>query len=96
MKLTVAPYAQRDLQSIYNFIAENNEERAWSFVLELLDKADRLLEYPRMGVKIKEDTPNDRELHHKGYTLAYRIKPDEIVITEVCKQVKKYRRYGVK
>ncbi|MFZ2450043.1 MAG: type II toxin-antitoxin system RelE/ParE family toxin [Methylovulum miyakonense] len=63
-KLVISPQADRELEEIAVFIAEDSPARAILFVDELLDSVqNRLTEYPYIGKPYKSDK---RMLFFKG------------------------------
>ena len=82
-----------DLQGIFDYIAQDNLDRAYSFVREIETEVQKLSEFPMLGVEIKTDSKGDvRALHYKEYTATYRIHDTYIAVLEVCHQSKHKRR----
>lgn len=83
MKLAWSNIADDDMANILEFIAQDNLERALSFSEELETEAEKLIQFPEMGAPLDGYGDIYRELHYKGYSIVYEIKPDEILIHEV-------------
>ena len=80
--------AEADMDEILYYIAEDNVERAISFTEEIRHEAQKLLEFPMLGVPLISSNKNDRVLHYKGYSIVYTIFDSVILITEVYHQTK--------
>lgn len=74
--------ALHNLDEIGTYIAQDNPNRAQSFVQEIVDKATLLRAFPGMGRPGR--VPGTRELVvHKNYILPYRVKADVVQILRV-------------
>ena len=91
MNVIWSELAIEDLNSIEDYIARDNPERANSFVLELIDLGDSLSvegqAYRGTPAKWIQDE-NVRELYYYEYTLIYEIKMDKVIIHEVHNSAK--------
>lgn len=67
--------ARRCLQTIYDYIAEENEPAAYRLVLAIHAKADQLSQFPEIGHRYAEH-PEVRVLLYGHYRLAYRTTTD--------------------
>jgi toxin ParE1/3/4 len=82
-KLRISPDAKADLDSIWDYIAEDNPAEATDFVLKILDRCELLTEQPYMGPA--------RDLIREGlrihpvddYVVLYRIIDDIVDIVHV-------------
>ena len=84
-KLEWSPDALEDLDVIWSYIAEDNVERASSFVEELQAQARKLVDAPWTGVIIPELNEEEyREKYYKGYTIVYEV----LVLCQDLVQVK--------
>ena len=86
-KLEWSPDALEDLDVIWSYIAEDNVERASSFVEELQAQARKLVDDPWTGVIIPELNEEEyREKYYKGYTIVYEVRSDAVnkYIPDVC------------
>ena len=93
MRLEWSPDAKDDLDKIWEYIAQDSVDRAFQFVNELMNEAQKLKDTPMMGIMIPElNNVNDRELFYKNYTIIYEIMDDRIIIHEVHNQSKYYIR----
>ena len=86
-KLEWSPDALEDLDVIWTYIAEDNVERASSFVEELQAQARKLVDAPWTGVIIPELNEEEyREKYYKGYTIVYEVRSDAVRVHEVYNQ----------
>lgn len=97
MKLEWSLDALDDLDGIWDIIAEDDVERAVSFIKEIRERAQNLLIAPKSGMMIHELGREElRELHYKNYTIVYEIRRESILIHEVFHQrrihIRSYRR----
>jgi toxin ParE1/3/4 len=82
-RLVFTPAAREDLMTIGLFIAEDNPERAESFVAELETKARHLAEWPGSHPARDDISPGLRVAVHGRYLLLYRHLQDEVRIVRV-------------
>jgi toxin ParE1/3/4 len=71
LRLEFAPRAVRDLEEIAGYIAEDNPERATSFVDELERRCADLLHYPESGRDRSELAQRLRSKPHGSYVNFY-------------------------
>ena len=69
-----APEAERDLESITTFIARDNPEAAEQFGLRLIERAELLGAFPKLGRPVLE-RPNVRVLLETPVKIYYRLRP---------------------
>ena len=82
MQLEWSPRAQRDLQTIHDYIALDSPFRAWRFIQRLGSAALSLQTFPLMGRPVPEaiaDADIILELIFRDYRIIYRIIPDECI-----------------
>jgi toxin ParE1/3/4 len=72
MKVSFAPAAQADLVDIAIYIAEDNADRALSFVDELEAKCFKLGQQPGLGTRREELIDGLRMLPYGRYLIFYR------------------------
>jgi toxin ParE1/3/4 len=82
-RLVFTPAARDDLMTIGLYIAEDNPERAESFVAELEAKARHLAEWPRTYPPRDDIGPGLRAAVHRRYLLLYRDLEDEVRIVRI-------------
>ena len=82
-RLGYAPEARRDLLMIGLYIAEDNPDRAESFVAELEAKAAQAAERPNSFPARDDVSPGLRAVGHGRYLLFFRDLPDEVRIVRV-------------
>lgn len=92
MKLRWMKRAAKHLDSIYDYLAKQNEHAAIKVYNELLDSAETLLTFPMAGKEecaLKDNPKKYRSLVvNKHYKLIYRIESNIIKIVAVwdCRQ----------
>lgn len=96
-RLEWSPDALDDLDGIFETIAEDDVERAISFIDEIREQAANLLIAPKSGIMIPELGREEfRERHYKMYTIVYEIRDEVILVHEVYQQrrihIRSYRR----
>ncbi len=84
MKLRWMPQARADLQAIYDYIAEDSPQNAARMIERLLDRAERMVDFPQSGRKVPEYQREDiREVIESPYRIIYRTLPDRIDVLTV-------------
>ncbi len=73
----------RDLDSIWDYMAEDNPEKASRFIRELRDRIEILAEQPRMGRRRDELSVGLRSFSFGNYVVFYRIVDDDVIINRV-------------
>ncbi len=82
-KVITSPLAERDLEEIWDYIAENNEESANKFLRELIKKFYLLAENREIG-KMQDDFIVEMRLFlHKNYHIYYFPTEDGVEIYRV-------------
>jgi toxin ParE1/3/4 len=82
-RLVFSPAAREDLRAIGLYIAEDNPNRAESFVAELQAKANQLAAWPGSYPERDDISPSLRAAAHGRYLLLYRDLEDEVRIVRV-------------
>ncbi|GLS32131.1 toxin ParE1/3/4 [Mesorhizobium albiziae] len=83
-KVTYRPLAVGDLDRIYDFIALDSAERAFSYVSRIRDHCDKLSEMPERGVPRDDLAPGVRTLSFERRVLiAYRVDHNAVRIVRV-------------
>lgn len=84
MKIWITTEAERDLEGIGDYIAQNNLPRALSFIEELREKclslADAPLAFPLVPRYEKHGV---RRRVHDNYLIFYRIEGNQVVVLHV-------------
>jgi toxin ParE1/3/4 len=84
MKVILTPKAEGELEQIGDFIADDNPERADSFVRGLLDRCASLADYPaRFPVVGRYHAYLIRRCLHGNYLIFYRIEPDLVRVIHI-------------
>ncbi len=97
MKVFWTENAARRLAEVEEYIARDNPGRAATFVDELIDAAERLGEFPDIGLPPPErpDGPYEQFVH-KGYRILFRRSDDEVYITSVFDGARRLRPSDLK
>ncbi len=84
--LVYAAQADKDLQAIYDFIAEDNPDRAGGFLREMEQQILRLREFPYIGVESRHEELKAlgiRVLPYSGYLIFYIAKDKDKTVNIV-------------
>lgn len=84
-KVLLTHSAERDLESIYDYIAENDTQANANYVLDkLMEVAESLAANPERGSYPKEllalGIREYRQAHFKPYRLIYRVSGKQVII----------------
>lgn len=84
MKVTWSKESLQQLIQIEQFISRDNPERAVQFINRLIDRAEKIKDYPYQGRIVPEFSLNEiREVFEKSYRIVYRISENQIEILTV-------------
>lgn len=84
MILVLTAEAEADLERIGDHIARDNPRRALSFLQELRERTERLLDTPRAYPLVpRYEHVGVRRCVHGNYLIFYRIGPDAIEVLHV-------------
>lgn len=76
--------AKKDLQHIYDFIAEDSVLYANRFIDKLINEVENLCVFPKIGRIVPEiDDINIREILYRSYRVIYKIVDNRIYITQI-------------
>jgi len=102
MKLLFSPEAKEDMDSIFYFYAQYNEEYAYRLYNQFIERAENLLHFPKMAPVeelLKEYTEEYRSLLVQNtYKLVYFIENETIHVVAVfdCRQnPQKMKKYNL-
>lgn len=85
-KLIYRPSFDRGISEIYDFIAKDSEDRARSFISELLTKIELACDMPLSCRKNPQLAREDvRDVIYKGYVVPFLIKGENIFILDIYK-----------
>jgi len=74
----------KQLIEIEQFISKDNPERAIIFIDKLIDRGEKIKDYPFKGRIVPEFSINEiREVLEKSYRIVYRISENQIEILTV-------------
>ena len=83
-KLIWTEPALADLEAIYDFIAKDSEYYASSFLEELIQQPEKLIDFPGIGRIVPEADQDDiRELIFQNYRIIYQLDEVKIMILTV-------------
>jgi addiction module RelE/StbE family toxin len=79
-----SPEALEDLEAIAEYIARDSRFYAQSVVRKMLDMAESLVDFPKMGRVVPElSDKNIRERFVYSYRLIYEVRDSQIVIVAI-------------
>lgn len=80
-ELIWSPVSRDDLRDIVRYISRDSPQRAQSFALRLIARADVLLEQPESGRMVTEHRiPHIREIIFRPYRIVYRVNHERRVV----------------
>lgn len=84
-KVLLTHGAERDLEAIYDYIAENDTQVSANYVLDkLMEVSESLADYPLRGSYPKEllslGIREYRQAHFKPYRLIYRVSGKQVMV----------------
>ena len=83
MRVTVSPLAERDLESIGDYIAEDNPRRALSFISELRTQCDKIAKAPHAYRARPELAEGLRSCAHGNYVIFFIATKARLTIVRV-------------
>ena len=94
MKLFFTPEARRDLASIGNWIAKDNQNRALTFVEELEVSCAEILNYPeKYPLALQFESKGVRRKVHGNYLIFYRVNTTQVEILHVFHGAQDHSRF---
>jgi toxin ParE1/3/4 len=83
-EIVYRPRAEEDLEAIYQFIAQDNPARAFSFVDQIQERCDLLRDSPEQGRARPDLRPGLRVVPYgRSVVIAYQIAGDAIEIVRI-------------
>lgn len=88
MGLEFTEEASNDLEYIQTFLIDADVSNYQQIVADIIEAADNLLVFPRIGSKVANTAPPNevRDYYHKGFCLRYLITPMCLYILRVWHQ----------
>ena len=84
MKVIWSKESLQQLIEIEQYISRDNPARAVRFINRLIDRAEKIKDYPYKGRVVPEFSLNEiREVFEKSYRIVYRIAENQIEILTV-------------
>jgi len=84
LKINWSKESLKQLIEIKNYISKDNPERAETFINRLIERGERVGDYPFKGRMVPEFAVNEiREVFEKSYRIVYRISKEQIEILTV-------------
>ena len=83
MRLTITPLAERDLESIADYVAQDNPSRAVTFIAELREQCRRIAANPQGYRKRPELGDELRSCAYGNYVLFFGTTSEEVTIIRV-------------
>ncbi len=94
MKLRFSILARNDLISIGEWIAKENPEHAFEYVLEIEASCRRLTDFPLTGEKIGHYQMEEiRRKVHDRYLVLYTIREETVFVVRVIHSAQNYLRF---
>lgn len=93
MRVRVSVVARTELEAIVDYIAQDNEPRAVSFGVELLERCEGLADHARRHPVVRR--MGDREIRrtrHGRYLVFYSITDDVVEVHHIVHQSRDYMR----
>ncbi|MBL1258565.1 type II toxin-antitoxin system RelE/ParE family toxin [Methylocystis sp. Sn-Cys] len=91
MSFKLRPQAERDIEEIVSYIAEDSPSAALRWFEGVRHTCQRLAEMPKMGVARPEVRPDLRVFASGNYLLAYREVDDGVEIVRVLHGARKWQ-----
>lgn len=93
MSVRLAREAEKDLEQIGDYIAQDNPGRAWRFVRELRERCMSLAETPEAFPLVpRYERLGVRRRVHENYVIFYRVEGADVVIVHVLHGAMDYAR----
>ena len=84
MRLVWSRRAKTDIESLRDYIARDSPFYARQFIERLLNRIDKLNDFPKQGRVVPEAGRVDiREIIFRGYRIIYRTAPDHLLVITV-------------
>ena len=84
MILELSDEAEQDLEQIADYIARDNPRRALSFILELRNRCEELLDTPNgFAIVPRYERYGIRRRVHGNYLIFYRVETAKVVIVHI-------------
>jgi plasmid stabilization system protein ParE len=84
MKIIWSPRAKKRTKEYGEYIAQDNIEAAEKWVAEIIEKVERIIEFPEQGRIVPEDgRANVREIFYKSHRIVYRITSKNILVLTI-------------
>ncbi len=83
MRLLITPLAAQDLEEIGDYIAQDNPQRAYSFISELRDQCAKICLNPA-GYRLRPElSENLRSCAHGSYIIFFENTLDQVIIIRI-------------
>ncbi|MEF2253041.1 type II toxin-antitoxin system RelE/ParE family toxin [Ralstonia solanacearum] len=83
MRLAITPLAEQDLESIADYIAQDNPARAFTFVRDLRGQCERLVLNPP-GYRLRPELGDGmRSCTYGRYVIFFVATPDEVIVIRI-------------
>jgi len=84
VKIVWSPLSFGRLESVYDFIANEDPVAAKNLIKRIFKRVESLSKYPERGRKVPEVNRNDiREIFESEYRIIYRIETNKIVFLTI-------------
>ncbi len=86
MEIEWTAVAIRDLDSLLNYISQDSEIYAISFIEKIITAVEKLEDFPEIGRIVPEaNDSNIRELLFRDFRIIYRIKDEQVQIVTIIR-----------
>jgi toxin ParE1/3/4 len=90
MKIKWLKRAFQNLESIANYLQQNNPEIAIQIVLKIQTGIEKLADFPLMGRKGRVASTRELVIINTPYVVIYRIKNDNVEILRILHSAQKF------
>jgi toxin ParE1/3/4 len=95
MKVHWTESAERHLDAIYNYIAQDSPTYALRIVDRLTRRSQQIADFPLSGRRVSEyDADDIREVIESPYRIIYHLKPDQVDVIAVIHCARDILRSG--
>ena len=84
MRIIWSPRAKKRVREYGEYIAQDNIEAAEKWMAEIIEKVERIIDFPEQGRVVPEDgRANVREIFYKSHRIIYRIASKNILVLTI-------------
>ena len=84
MRIIWSPRAKKRVREYGEYIAQDNIEAAEKWMAEIIEKVERIVDFPEQGRVVPENRrANVREILYKSHRIIYRIASKNILVLTI-------------